>query len=74
MTVISFILLKLIIAINFSDRLINEEDRQWFNKAVLEQLHGALGLSSWTLTDFADCLYADFLTRANKEYQELKVC
>ena len=23
--------------------------------------------------DFADCLYADFLTRANKEYQELKV-
>lgn len=61
------------ILLNNSDRLINDDDRQWFNTAVLQQLHEALGLENWTMHDFADCLYADFLTRANKEYQELKV-
>eukprot|EP01038_Epipyxis_sp_PR26KG_P008413 gene8413-11380_t len=58
----------------FRDRLINDEDRLWFNNALLKELHSSLGMQMWTFHDFADCLYGDFLTRGgnNREYQELK--
>ena len=56
----------------FRDRLINEDDRSWYNLAVLDQLHTALGAQDWVIEDFADCLYGDFLTRSGKEYQELQ--
>eukprot|EP00605_Chrysophyceae_sp_TOSAG23-4_P000859 GSChrysophyteH1.ASY1.ANO1.950.1 assembled CDS len=39
----------------FRDRLINDEDRKWFNDA-----------------NFADIIFGDFMTKENKEYQELE--
>lgn len=56
----------------FRDRLINEDDRDWYNNAVLNQLHQSLGATDWMIDDFADCLYGDFMTRTGKEYQELR--
>ncbi len=55
----------------FRDRLINEEDRSWFNDALLQQLHDNLELKSWKLEDFADVIYGDFMTKEDKEYQKL---
>eukprot|EP01041_Mallomonas_annulata_P002945 gene2945-5789_t len=55
----------------FRDRLINDDDRLWFNTAVLQELHTSLEAFDWTLDDFADCLYGNFLTRQDQEYQEL---
>jgi dynein heavy chain len=56
----------------FKDRLVNEEDREWFDDATIQQLHTALDLKLWEKGDFASSLYGDFLTKENKEYQELK--
>jgi dynein heavy chain len=56
----------------FRDRLINDDDRTWFNGAVLDQLHNQLNAPQWELDHFVDVLYGDFLTRTGKEYQELK--
>ena len=56
----------------FRDRLINEEDREWFNTTILQQLHTNLRATNWSMQDFSDCLYGNFLTRTNREYQELK--
>jgi dynein heavy chain len=56
----------------FRDRLINEEDRDWYNNAVLHQLHSSLNAPNWSIGDFADVLYGDFVLRAPKEYQELR--
>ena len=56
----------------FRDRLIDENDRSWFNNAVLEQLHKNLEVPSWNIEDFADLIYGDFMTREDKAYQELE--
>ena len=56
----------------FRDRLINEDDRDWFNNALLDQLHNTLGMKQWELSQFVDTIYGDFLVRGQKEYQELK--
>ncbi len=56
----------------FRDRLINEEDRTWFNSAVLNQLHTTLEEPEWTNDHFADIIFGDFMTKENKEYQELE--
>ena len=57
----------------FRDRLISDEDRDWFNKAVLEQLHTTLKEPKWEIPHFADVIFGDFLAkeREQKEYQEL---
>ena len=55
----------------FRDRLINEEDKNWFNGAILKELHTKLNATVWKTEDFADLLFADYATRTNKEYQEL---
>ena len=55
----------------FRDRLIDQNDRDWFNTATLEQIHTTLSATEWTLDDFSNCIYGNFLTRENKEYQEL---
>jgi dynein heavy chain len=55
----------------FRDRLVSEDDQDWFNDATLTQLHSVLESPSWAKADFVDCLYGDFLTRADKEYREL---
>jgi dynein heavy chain, axonemal len=54
----------------FRDRLINEEDRSWFNGALLERLQSALGMS-WKNEDFADLIYGNYTTRMGREYKEL---
>ena len=55
----------------FRDRLIDQDDRDWFNNATLEQLHTTLGAEDWTLDAFSDCIYGSFTTRENQEYKEL---
>jgi dynein heavy chain len=55
----------------FRDRLINDEDREWYNQAVLHQLHTSLNSPTWQISDFSDVLYGDFIQRQPKEYQEL---
>ena len=55
----------------FMDRLINDDDRKWFQKALLDQLHNNLGAVDWKIEDFAETIFGDFLTRVGKEYQEL---
>lgn len=55
----------------FRDRLIDQDDRDWFNNAVLTELHSTLNSPSWEVKDFVDVLYGNFLTRENREYQEL---
>ena len=55
----------------FRDRLVNEEDRDWYDNATLQQLHSSLDCKLWEKDDFTSSLYGDFLTRENKEYQEL---
>jgi len=55
----------------FRDRLINEEDRDWFNDATLEQLHNNLSCPNMQKSDFENLIYGDFMTRTGKEYQAL---
>jgi dynein heavy chain len=49
----------------FRDRLINDDDRVWFNNAILDQLQTTLGNvgKSWKQEQFVDVIYGDFLTR-----------
>jgi dynein heavy chain, axonemal len=54
----------------FRDRLINDEDRTWYNNAVLNQLQTHLSCPHWTVNDFKDLIYGNFLTRTPKVYQE----
>lgn len=59
----------------FRDRLINEDDRLWFNKATLEQLHSRdeYDCNDWTLEDFAEIMFGNFCSKgAKKAYRELK--
>lgn len=55
----------------FRDRLINEDDKGWFNKAVLKQLHTTLEVPDWTLGNFADLMFGNFVNRDDKDYKEL---
>ena len=56
----------------FKDRLVNDEDRNWFDNATLLQLHSSLDCRKWVRNDFISLLYGDFLTRTQKKYKELK--
>jgi dynein heavy chain, axonemal len=56
----------------FRDRLIDDNDRDWFNNALLQELHGELKLTSWECSHFTDLLYGNFMSRTEKDYQELK--
>ena len=54
----------------FRDRLIDENDRTWFNEAVQSnfiRIYRNIG----QVDDFADLIYGDFMTREDKAYQEL---
>ena len=58
----------------FRDRLINDEDRLWYNNATLEQLHSnaAYDASEWQIEDFASIMFGNFCGKgAKKAYQEL---
>ncbi|RYY35578.1 hypothetical protein EON62_02400, partial [archaeon] len=53
----------------FRDRLINQEDRDWFNKLCAEMLQEHLELS-WPVADFDGVLYGDYLVKGevNRQY------
>jgi dynein heavy chain len=57
----------------FRDRLINTEDREWFDDAVLGQLHEKLDQESWNKEDFNTLAFADLLGKGtDKEYHLLE--
>jgi len=53
------------------DRLIDDEDRKWFNDLLREMLVTHLG-TAWEIEEFADLLFGDYLTRDEKQYQQIK--
>ena len=55
----------------FRDRLVDEEDRNWYDNATLSQLHSTLSCKDWVPSDFNSSMYVNFLQRDRKEYQEL---
>ncbi|OQS02753.1 dynein heavy chain, partial [Thraustotheca clavata] len=52
----------------FRDRLIDAQDRSWFNIACSSLLETHLKLF-WEPASFESLLYGDFVTRENKQYQ-----
>lgn len=52
----------------FRDRLVDANDRVWFNAACSQLLAEKLDVS-WSPSRFEDLLYGDYLTRANRSYQ-----
>jgi dynein heavy chain len=55
----------------FRDRLIDDHDRTWYNKVVLDRLHNSLNCKTWEISHFSDLLYGNFIKPHEKEYQEL---
>lgn len=55
----------------FRDRLINEGDREWYNNAILQQLHTNLNGSHYSLEDFSHLIYGNFVNRNDRDYQIL---
>ncbi|CAM9220423.1 unnamed protein product [Chrysoparadoxa australica] len=54
----------------FRDRLINDEDRDWFNEALKAQLTKHLE-EDWDTSEFKDLLYGTYMTMENKAYQRV---
>ena len=55
----------------FRDRLIDNDDRDWFNHTCEEMLSSHFGFSNVHQEDFRDMISADFLNPAQRKYQEL---
>ena len=59
----------------FRDRLINSDDRDWFNNATLQQLHSSdvYEAGEWSVDDFANIMFGNFCSKGTKKaYKELK--
>ena len=54
----------------FRDRLVDKEDRNWYDNVTLSQLHSTLSCKDWILSDFNSSIYGIFLQKNKKEYQE----
>ncbi|CAM9568719.1 unnamed protein product [Heterosigma akashiwo] len=57
----------------FRDRLINQEDRDWFNRLLQELLRTRMG-EEWELDDLAHLLYGDYMSAkggGEKDYKEV---
>uniref|UniRef100_K3WBQ7 AAA+ ATPase domain-containing protein n=1 Tax=Globisporangium ultimum (strain ATCC 200006 / CBS 805.95 / DAOM BR144) TaxID=431595 RepID=K3WBQ7_GLOUD len=52
----------------FRDRLVDADDRRWFNGACSELLQEHVNVS-WTPASFENLLYGDYLTRENRSYR-----
>ncbi|KAF1335991.1 Dynein heavy chain, partial [Globisporangium splendens] len=52
----------------FRDRLVDADDRRWFNSACSELLQEHVNIS-WTPESFENLLYGDYLTRENRSYR-----
>lgn len=55
----------------FRDRLISQEDADWYNSVVLEQLQVSLGEPEWTVDSFADNIFGSFGSKKEKVYMEM---
>eukprot|EP00928_Gymnodinium_smaydae_P068043 TRINITY_DN5109_c0_g2_i1.p1 TRINITY_DN5109_c0_g2~~TRINITY_DN5109_c0_g2_i1.p1 ORF type:complete len:2204 (+),score=637.65 TRINITY_DN5109_c0_g2_i1:114-6725(+) len=55
----------------FRDRLINTEDRSWFNEKLLDSVEKHLGIQ-WETPDFNELVYGDFFDSVNKPYVRSK--
>eukprot|EP00929_Paragymnodinium_shiwhaense_P066427 TRINITY_DN33321_c0_g4_i1.p1 TRINITY_DN33321_c0_g4~~TRINITY_DN33321_c0_g4_i1.p1 ORF type:complete len:3770 (+),score=1255.81 TRINITY_DN33321_c0_g4_i1:195-11312(+) len=51
----------------FRDRLINDEDREWFNGKLADNVMKYLG-EDWPAAKFRSIIYGDFFDRAEKAY------
>lgn len=51
----------------FRDRLVNKEDRSWFDNCLAENLEKHLQIT-WPVESFADLMYGDFFDRNEKPY------
>jgi len=51
----------------FRDRLVNKEDRSWFDKCLTENLEKHLH-STWAVESLANLMYGDFFDRNEKPY------
>ena len=62
----------------FRDRLISEEDRDWFNGSLAKELTRKGLDTTWEVSEFSDILFGDYGTGtpipdpSEKEYQEIK--
>ena len=56
------------VARTFRDRLVSDEDREWFNVMCKNQLKEHLSLE-WDLSEFADVLVGDYTTRDDRQYR-----
>jgi len=54
----------------FRDRLINDEDQKWFDEKLIAVL-GTHFQKSWTLSDFGDACFGDFLATKPAPYIEM---
>ncbi|GMH64114.1 hypothetical protein TrST_g1151 [Triparma strigata] len=52
------------------DRLIDDHDRDWFNNMMKEMLATHMG-KEWDTSEFASNLFGDYLTRDDKQYQQI---
>lgn len=55
----------------FRDRLVDADDRAWFNRACSELIQEHLKVT-WTPDSFENLLYGDYLTRENKSYRPVE--
>jgi dynein heavy chain len=56
---------------SFRDRLINAEDRDWFNDKLMTNMQAHLG-EKWSVSEFTDLVYGDFFERGEKIYIQSK--
>mmetsp|Transcript_28705 Transcript_28705/g.25776 ORF Transcript_28705/g.25776 Transcript_28705/m.25776 type:complete len:104 (+) Transcript_28705:2531-2842(+) len=54
----------------FEDRLINDDDRNWFNDQIESSIKEHLELE-WTADDFVNIIFGDF-TNSAKEYEKIE--
>jgi len=53
------------------DRMINNEDRTWFDETIMQKMGAQVG-EQWEPAQFTSITYGDFMERGEKKYVELK--
>ena len=56
----------------FRDRLISQEDRDWFNTATAEMLKSRLD-ADWSVSSFENVLYGDYTVRGDLEKKYIQI-
>jgi len=55
------------------DRLVNDEDRSWFNNLLKEMLAKYMN-TKWETDRFSRTMFGDFKNRDDRQYEHLQVC